>query len=112
MPKARLTKSVIDRLPFAEKGQVAYCDEDLPGFYGVVAKSHSSETPPLKFGYTDNGHHRLDMQQKLAIISVATFVRDFSDAVGGFLQDAKDNPELKARIDSRIDSLLLINILN
>jgi hypothetical protein len=36
MPKLKLTKSAIDALPYATKGQVLYCDAELPGFYLIV----------------------------------------------------------------------------
>lgn len=42
----KLTKSVIDRLPFAEKGQIYHWDSDFPGFgirIGASAKSYVVE---------------------------------------------------------------------
>lgn len=36
MPVAKITKSVVDSLPLTTKGQVNYCDRDLPGFYVIV----------------------------------------------------------------------------
>lgn len=36
MPVAKITKSVVDSLPLTAKGQVSYCDRDLPGFYLIV----------------------------------------------------------------------------
>ncbi len=38
MPKAKLTKQVIETLPHPEKGQVFYVDKTLPGFYLIVGK--------------------------------------------------------------------------
>lgn len=31
MPQVKITKSFVDQVPFAEKGQVAYCDTELSG---------------------------------------------------------------------------------
>lgn len=36
MPKIKLTKTAVDAVPFSEKGQKLYCDQDLPGFYLIV----------------------------------------------------------------------------
>lgn len=42
MPKAKLTKSFVERTPFTSKGQVAYCDTELPGFYLIVGMQSKS----------------------------------------------------------------------
>lgn len=36
MPKAKITKSLVDQIPYAEKGQILYSDTELPGFYLIV----------------------------------------------------------------------------
>jgi integrase len=36
MPVAKITKTFVDQVPYTEKGQIAYCDRDLPGFYVIV----------------------------------------------------------------------------
>ncbi|MCB9978569.1 MAG: hypothetical protein H6862_03045 [Rhodospirillales bacterium] len=38
MPQVKITKSFVDQVPFAEKGQVAYCDTELSGFYLLVGQ--------------------------------------------------------------------------
>lgn len=38
MPKAKITKTFVENAPYADKGQVLYCDNDLAGFYLVVGK--------------------------------------------------------------------------
>jgi len=35
MPITKITKTTVEQLPFTEKGQISYCDRDLPGFYVV-----------------------------------------------------------------------------
>lgn len=36
MPIAKITKTFVDQVPHTEKGQINYCDSDLPGFYLIV----------------------------------------------------------------------------
>jgi integrase len=36
MPKAKITKSFVDSVPLSAKGQTAYCDSELRGFYLIV----------------------------------------------------------------------------
>lgn len=36
MPKAKLTKTFVDKMPFAKKGQLIYCDTELRGFYLII----------------------------------------------------------------------------
>jgi hypothetical protein len=42
MPKAKITKSFVDSPPFATKGQTAYCDTELRGFYVLIGKEHKT----------------------------------------------------------------------
>lgn len=39
MPKARLIKSVVDKLPYSKSGPICYFDEQLPGFGVRVGKT-------------------------------------------------------------------------
>ena len=73
--------------------------------YGSVADLHRLNMPPKVYGYLDNGPHRADEGQ-VVLISIAVFVRDFSAAVHEFLKSAANDPEVKVRIDSRIDALV------
>lgn len=73
MPKARLTKSVIDKLPLAERGQVTYCDEDLPGFYLIVgsrAKTYAAQKDirgrSVRFTIGRHGHFTPEEARKIA----------------------------------------------
>src|SRR5689334_17870518 len=36
MPVVKITKAFVDQIPYADKGQIPYCDRDLPGFYVIV----------------------------------------------------------------------------
>lgn len=80
--------------------------------YGSVAALHSGATPPRKFGYTDNGLHRIDEAAKFVLISLAVLIHDFSRAMGKFVEDMKTDAELKRRVDSRMTSLLLTTLLD
>lgn len=79
--------------------------------YGSESGHHRRANPPKKFGYTDNGAHWMDPSGQNVVISIATFIRDFGAAVQAFLGDARGNPDFRQRIDSRMDSLLLLRML-
>lgn len=36
MPKAKITKTFVEKTPYTDKGQVLYCDTELAGFYLVI----------------------------------------------------------------------------
>jgi hypothetical protein len=80
--------------------------------YGSVAALHSGANPPRKFGYTDNGPHRKDDTERFALISVAVLIHDFSRAMETFINEIRNDSELKRRVDSRIHSLFFMSLLN
>lgn len=46
MPKAKITKTFVEQVPLTQKGQVAYCDTELRGFYlivGMQAKTYVAQ---------------------------------------------------------------------
>ena len=73
--------------------------------YGSLAALHKQPNPPKTFGYLDSGSHKTD-GSLLVLIGIAVLIRDFAAAVTAFLQDARSNAGLKARIDSRMDALV------
>jgi hypothetical protein len=73
--------------------------------FATVAELHRQANPPKKFGYLDNGPHRTDGGD-LVLISVTMLVRDYLHAVGQFMEAARNDRDLKARIDSRVQELL------
>ena len=73
--------------------------------YGSLSDLHNKPNPPKTFGYLDNGQHRAD-GSALVLISIAVLIRDFGGALNAFLQTALHAPDLKARIDSRIEALV------
>ena len=79
--------------------------------YGSVAKLHRKANPPRMFGYTDDGPHRKDDAGRLVIISVAVLIYDFRKAMAKFVTEIWANPELKRRVDSRMDSLLFAGLI-
>ncbi len=78
--------------------------------YGSVSDLHRKANPPRKFIYMDNGPHREDVQERVVMISVAVLIRDFADAMGRFIEDILADTDLKARVDSRIDSLFIASL--
>lgn len=80
--------------------------------YGSESDLHRSGKPPRKFGYTDNGRHRKDDAENFALVSIAVLVHDFSASMERFTQDMLKDPDLKARVDSRIHKVLLTSILD
>lgn len=72
--------------------------------YGSEADIHTGTPTLKKFGYHDGGTHFIkpDIDPNFVIIGTKSFVNDFTIAVSDFIVEAKTNPNLKARIDSRI----------
>jgi integrase len=73
MPKARLIKSMIDKLPLTERGQVAYCDMELPGFYLIVgsrAKTYAAQKDirgrSIRYTIGRHGHFTPEEARKIA----------------------------------------------
>jgi hypothetical protein len=73
--------------------------------FATIAELHRQSNPPKRFGYLDSGPHRTDGSD-LVLISVAMLVRDYCHAVGHYMQAVQADPDLKARIDSRVLELL------
>ena len=48
-----------------------------------------------------------DIDDSLAIIGTASFINDVVCAVEAFLKAAQENPDLRARIGSRLDKLFI-----
>lgn len=74
MPKAKITKTFVDRVPLAEKGQTAYCDTDLRGFYlivGMQAKTYVAQKDiggrSVRFTIGRHGHFTAEQARKIAL---------------------------------------------
>lgn len=80
--------------------------------YGSSALIHSRANPPRKFGYMDNGLHKKNDGEQFVLISVAVLIRDFFSSMETFIAESVANSELKNRLDSRIGSLFLTNLIN
>lgn len=68
MPKAKITKTFVDRVPYAEKGQVIYCDTELRGFYLIVGKTAKTyvaqkDIRGRSIRYTIGRHHHFTPEQ-------------------------------------------------
>lgn len=73
MPKLKLTKSAIEALLPAEKGQVMYVDTDLPGFYLIVgrrAKTFAAQKDiqgrSVRYSIGKYGHFTVEEARKIA----------------------------------------------
>ena len=80
--------------------------------YGSTADLHRGTNPPRKFGYTDNGLHRKDDTVRFVLISIAVLIYDFSKALEAFCNRILTDQELKTRVDSRMNSLLLTSLFD
>jgi len=73
MPKAKITKTFVDKTPFTEKGQVLYCDTELAGFYlitGMKSKTYVAQKDiqgkTIRFTIGRHGHFTPDEARKIA----------------------------------------------
>ena len=73
MPKAKITKSFVDQVPLTAKGQQAYCDTDLRGFYlivGMQAKTYVAQKDirgrTVHYTIGRHGHFTPDEARKIA----------------------------------------------
>lgn len=73
MPKLKLTKSAIEALPYTAKGQVLYCDTDLPGFYLIVGSKSKTfaaqkdiQGRSVRYTIGKYGHFTLEEARKAA----------------------------------------------
>lgn len=73
MPQVKITKSFVDQVPFAEKGQVAYCDTELSGFYLLVgqrAKTYVAQRDmrgrSVRYTIGRHGHFTSEQARKIA----------------------------------------------
>ena len=73
MPKAKITKTFVDQVPCPKKGQVAYCDTDLRGFYlivGTQAKTYTAQKDiqgrTVRYTIGRHGHFTPEQARKIA----------------------------------------------
>lgn len=73
MPKAKITKSFVDQMPFTEKGQALYADQELPGFYlivGMRAKTYMVQKDikgkTVRYSIGRSGHFTAEEARKIA----------------------------------------------
>jgi hypothetical protein len=72
--------------------------------FGAELDFHKQNPDVKKFGYRDGGKHAYDpaIDQHLVIIGTASFLNDVVTAVGDFVQDWKNDLDLRARVASRL----------
>ena len=73
MPKAKITKTFVDHVPNSEKGQIAYCDTELRGFYLIVgtdSKTYVAQKDikgrTVRFTIGRHGHFTAEQARKIA----------------------------------------------
>jgi len=73
VPKAKITKSFVDSAPLSKKGQVLYCDKDMPGFYLIIGKSAKTYAAQkdirgrsVRFTIGRHGHFTPEEARKIA----------------------------------------------
>ena len=69
---------------------------------------HKQNPDAKKFGYHDGGKHAYDpaIDQHLVIIGNASFLNGIVTAVGDFVEDWKNDLDLRARVASRLPRVL------
>lgn len=73
MPRAKITKALVDQIPHPEKGQVVFCDTELQGFYlivGAKAKTYAAQKDiqgkSVRYTIGRHGHFTPEEARKIA----------------------------------------------
>lgn len=73
MPRAKIIKAFVDQVPHTERGQMAYCDIDLPGFYLIVgsqtktyAAQRDMQGKAIRCTIGRHGHFTPEQARKIA----------------------------------------------
>jgi hypothetical protein len=74
--------------------------------FATLSDLHKKNPSPKRFGYVDNGPHRIGDSSELVLISVATLLKDFGTATADFMEAILSDPSLRESVDSRINKLL------
>ena len=76
--------------------------------FGSEADYHDKFPDSKKYGYHDGGKHAYDPAQdeRLVIIGTASFINDVVHAVGTFMHACKDDADLRARVEGRLQQVL------
>jgi hypothetical protein len=76
--------------------------------FGTEVDFHKQNPDAKKFGYHDGCKHAYDpaIDQHLVIIGTASFLNDIVTAVGDFVEDWKNDLDLRARVVSRLPRVL------
>jgi len=76
--------------------------------YGSESDLHQIDPDTVKFAYHDGGRHQYNgrVNPTLAIIGTKSFVNDVIHAVGSFLNECRNDPLLKARVEPRLSQVV------
>jgi hypothetical protein len=69
---------------------------------------HEKNEDAKKFAYHDGGKHAYDpaVDERLVIIGTASFLNDVVHAVSVFMEDCKENADLRTRVEERLPRAL------
>jgi hypothetical protein len=76
--------------------------------YGVEAALHRADPNIRMFGYHNGGMHMYnpDVNQRLVLIGLISFLNDVRIAIGSFIQDCAADADLRAVVEPRLGALL------
>ncbi len=78
--------------------------------WGAEAAAHRKDPTIRQFGYTDGGLHYYapDVSDRLVLIGVPSLINDLVIGVESFLTAAKNDADLRERLNSRIEKVMQI----
>ena len=94
--------------PYQYRGKDVYAARcALLHKYCAEAELHIEDPDTKKYAYHDGGKHHYDpaVDPSLVLIGTRSFVNDVIIGVESFLKDCQSNPELRARVESRLDKV-------
>lgn len=76
--------------------------------YSSEAELHKTDNDVKKFGYSDGGQHAYnpEINERLVIIGTKSFINDVVIGIETFLNECKNNNELKFLVEARLPSVL------
>lgn len=95
--------------PYQYRGKDVYAARcALLHNYGSVTSLHEEEPDTIKFTYNDGGKHYYHpaTDKSVAIIGARSFVNDVLFGIEAFSQDCANDPDLRARVETRLGDVL------
>ncbi|MFN4351673.1 MAG: hypothetical protein ACK4F6_12785 [Hylemonella sp.] len=78
--------------------------------FGSATQFHDRNGEALVFGYHDGGQHmhNPEVDPRLVMIGSTSFLNDVVAALAAFMEACKSSPELKARVEPRLERVLAV----